>query len=153
MAKNQFEKYSFYFMNRPNGSFIWPYLYCFINLGGPLVCNVDGKAILTGVVSWGFVKCGTNPSVFARVTHVLSWIKDNLVIVCLWQGTDRLFRENIIYKYLTLRIVYHQPKTLHVEYHNLLVMAYVMIQITMLDATLMMEIAVHLIMLTGISEW
>ena len=27
VAKNQFEKYSFYFINRPNGGFIWLYLY------------------------------------------------------------------------------------------------------------------------------
>ena len=52
-----------------------------------MVCNVDGKAILTGVVSWAYLKCGTYPTVFARVTHVLSWIKDNLVTVKMYKTT------------------------------------------------------------------
>ena len=69
------------------------HIYYYINLGGPLVCNVDGKAILTGVVSWGYQKCGTYPTVFARVTHVLSWIKDNLVTV---KMHDTTFPETLI---------------------------------------------------------
>ena len=63
------------------------HIYYYINLGGPLVCNVDGKATLTGVVSWAYLKCGTYPTVFARVTHVLSWIKDNLVTVKMYKTT------------------------------------------------------------------
>ena len=63
------------------------YIYYHINLGGPLVCNVDGKATLTGVVSWAYLKCGTYPTVFARVTHVLSWIKDNLVTLKMHKTT------------------------------------------------------------------
>ena len=59
---------------------------CFADSGGPLVCNVDGKAVLTGVVSWGSEICASLPTVFARVTHVLFWIKNNLVSlhVCLF---------------------------------------------------------------------
>ena len=75
-------------------------------------------------------------------------IDDNLTIL-----TFRLrFASFRNHKYKSLRIVYHQPKIQRVEYHNLLVMAYVMIQITMMDATLIMEIAVHLIMMAGIGE-
>jgi len=49
--------------------------------GGPFVCNVDGKAVITGVVSRGFNYFGCAgeeyPGTYARVTHVLSWIQDN----------------------------------------------------------------------------
>merc|ERR1712156_301924 len=47
--------------------------------GGPLVCNNDGHAVVAGVVSWG-IGCAEPdyPGVYARVTHVLSWINDNL---------------------------------------------------------------------------
>ena len=50
--------------------------------GGPLVCQgKDGGAVITGVVSFGD-KCGAknHPGVYARVTHFLKWIKDNMVI-------------------------------------------------------------------------
>ena len=48
--------------------------------GGPFVCNKDGKAIIAGVVSWGY-GCGEPeyPGVYARTTHVLNWIKAQLV--------------------------------------------------------------------------
>jgi len=47
--------------------------------GGPLVCNKDGKAIIAGVVSFG-IGCASEkfPGIYARVTHVLSWIKNNM---------------------------------------------------------------------------
>ena len=51
--------------------------------GGPLVCQgKNGGAILTGVVSFG-QECGAknHPGVYARVTHFLKWIKDNMVSI------------------------------------------------------------------------
>ena len=48
--------------------------------GGPFVCNSDGKAVLAGVVSWG-EQCALPeyPGVYSRTTHVLNWIKANMV--------------------------------------------------------------------------
>jgi len=47
--------------------------------GGPFVCRKDGKAVLTGVVSFG-VGCGlaSHPGVYARQTAVLDWVKANM---------------------------------------------------------------------------
>ena len=50
--------------------------------GGPLICNHGNKAVLVGVVSWGNGCAEPNhPGVYSRVTHVLDWIKDNMVII------------------------------------------------------------------------
>ena len=49
--------------------------------GGPFICrNDDGKAVLTGVVSFG-IGCALAdyPGVYARTTAVLQWVKDNMV--------------------------------------------------------------------------
>ena len=48
--------------------------------GGPLVCNENGKAIITGVTSFGDGCAFPNrPGVYARVTSVLNWIMSNMV--------------------------------------------------------------------------
>ena len=48
--------------------------------GGPYVCNNNGKAIITGVVSWGNGCAHADfPGVYARVTTVLNWIESNMV--------------------------------------------------------------------------
>ncbi|XP_032783777.2 uncharacterized protein LOC116921556 isoform X1 [Daphnia magna] len=47
--------------------------------GGGLVCLVDGKPTLMGVISWGF-GCGrpNRPGVYTRVVHYLPWIYSKL---------------------------------------------------------------------------
>merc|ERR1711981_266560 len=47
--------------------------------GGPFVCRDNGKAVLTGVVSFG-IGCALAdyPGVYARTTAVLDWVKANM---------------------------------------------------------------------------
>ena len=47
--------------------------------GGALICELDGQAILAGIVSFG-TGCAEPeyPGVYARTTAVLSWIKSNM---------------------------------------------------------------------------
>ena len=54
--------------------------HCTGDQGGPLVCKENDEAIVAGVISWS-KDCGKSPKVYSRVTHVLDWIKDYLVIL------------------------------------------------------------------------
>uniref|UniRef100_A0A8B9RB90 trypsin n=1 Tax=Astyanax mexicanus TaxID=7994 RepID=A0A8B9RB90_ASTMX len=47
--------------------------------GGPLVCKQNSTSYIYGVVSWGDA-CGkkNKPGIYARVTHFLDWINENM---------------------------------------------------------------------------
>lgn len=57
-----------------------PLTACSGDSGGPLVDYKSGKPVQVGVVSWGPGPCGTPyaPSVYAKVSHYLTWVKNNL---------------------------------------------------------------------------
>ena len=53
---------------------------CSGDSGGPLVCNNNGNAVIVGVVSYNNGCEIGRPDVYARVTTVLNWIENNMVI-------------------------------------------------------------------------
>ena len=53
---------------------------CSGDSGGPLVCNNNGSAVIAGIVSYGNGCIIGSPDVYARVTTVLNWIENNMVI-------------------------------------------------------------------------
>ena len=60
---------------------------CTGDSGGPLICNVDGTAILAGVVSAGFegpagqIRCGRAgyPGIYSRLSANYKWISEQLI--------------------------------------------------------------------------
>ena len=49
--------------------------------GGPYICLINNEAVLVGVISWSNGCADPNfPGVYARVTHVLDWITESMVI-------------------------------------------------------------------------
>ena len=78
---------------------------CYGDSGGPLVCDDNGKAVLTGVVSFGYVdnncKAPSNneeqPGVYGRITHVLPWIKKHMVsVLFLYQNFSFIENESYL---------------------------------------------------------
>ena len=59
--------------------------------GGPMICEVDGRYQLTGIVSWGS-GCGREgfPGVYGRVHSYLDWIKD--IVEDRGDGMDILYQ-------------------------------------------------------------
>jgi len=53
---------------------------CYGDSGGPLICDIDGKPVIYGVVSWGHSECGRVdfPGVYAKVSSAIKWIKSNV---------------------------------------------------------------------------
>ena len=47
--------------------------------GGPLICEINGNAVLAGVTSWG-IGCARagNPGEWAKVSNFIEWINDNI---------------------------------------------------------------------------
>ena len=77
--------------------------HCAGDQGGPLVCkdnandNANDKAIVAGVISWS-EDCGTKPGVYSRVTHVLDWIQDYLVILPFYGVGPFVVKPSLIFR-------------------------------------------------------
>ena len=55
----------------------------FLLCQGPLTYDDNGRAVLVGVVSWGFGCAEASyPGVYSRVTEVLPWIKEEISKQC-----------------------------------------------------------------------
>lgn len=53
-------------------------LYCFNFSGGPIqISHSDASCVyeIVGVVSFGFLKCGTLPGIYTRVATYIDWIE------------------------------------------------------------------------------
>ena len=116
--------------------------------GGPFVCNNNGKAIIAGVVSWGY-DCALPgyPGVYSRTTHVLDWIKAQMVSY-LTQSKHLQFQN----KYSLYRKKHLHHQLINVDLQNILKIFGVMMKTIMLDVIGMMELVVTKKLQIGISS-
>ncbi|XP_055636269.1 trypsin-like [Toxorhynchites rutilus septentrionalis] len=51
---------------------------CSGDSGGPLLIRENGQRMQIGIVSWGWIPCGSvgRPSVYVGVSHYVDWVKD-----------------------------------------------------------------------------
>ena len=71
--------------------------HCTGDQGGPLVCRNDDNVIVAGVISWSR-DCGNSPGVYSRVTHVLDWIEDYLVILPFYGVCPFVVKPSLIFR-------------------------------------------------------
>ncbi|ESP05054.1 hypothetical protein LOTGIDRAFT_109254 [Lottia gigantea] len=59
---------------------------CYGDSGGPLMCELDGRYYVTGVMSWLINNCSARgfPNVFTRVTSYTDWIYEKLEYYDWW---------------------------------------------------------------------
>ncbi|PVD21821.1 hypothetical protein C0Q70_17623 [Pomacea canaliculata] len=60
---------------------------CYGDSGGPLMCEMNGRFYITGVMSWLINNCSARgfPNVFTRVTSYLDWIYEKLDFYEWWR--------------------------------------------------------------------
>ena len=85
--------------------------------GGPLVCNDGGNAVIAGSVSWGFGCAHPQyPGVYSRTTHVLDWIKANMVSNIMIVFFNQLQKICSFHDIKLLGIIWHNIRSYN--YHN-----------------------------------
>ena len=104
--------------------------HCTGDQGGPLVCkdDVTNEAIVAGVISWS-EDCGTDsPRVYSRVTHVLDWIQDYLVILPFYGVCPFFVKPSLsitaLLKSVHFKIELHDLQNSHFQYNNVVFFFY-----------------------------